>query len=116
MDAPTDSPRPPMPSHPSSILACTPFPMLSIHPCIVPALVCPHPHHAHYVMHPCCTVGPGLHPAQYAPCLCPNAHVLAACQSKMAAHTQHTHIVHVCCASTSHTASWRSSMCPVFPF
>src|SRR6266481_5353934 len=34
----------------------------------------------------------------------------------MAACTQHTHVVHVCCASTSHVASWHSSIHPVFPF
>src|SRR6266481_223770 len=116
MDAPTDMPQPPTPSHPSSVLTHTPFPMLSIHLCLVPALVRPRPCHACYVVHPCRTVGPGLRQAQYAPCSCPYTHVLAACQSKMAAHTQHTHVVHVHCASTSHVMSQRSSMCPVFPF
>src|SRR6266481_6510462 len=90
--------------------------MPSIHPCLVPALVFPRPCHACYIVHSHRTIGPGLHPAQYAPRSRPYAHVLAACQSKMAACTQHTHIVHVCCASTSHVMSWYSSMCPVFPF
>src|SRR6266481_1440294 len=79
MDAPTDMLQPPMPSHPSSILAHAPFPMPSIHLCLVPALVCPHPHHAHYIVHPHCTVSPGLHPAQYTPRSHPYTHVLATC-------------------------------------
>src|SRR6266481_9956583 len=77
----------------------------SIHPCLVPALVHPCPCHAHYIMHPHCTVGPGLRPAQYAPCSHPYTHVLATCQSKMSAGTQHMQVVNICCASTSHVTS-----------
>src|SRR6266481_9573870 len=98
MDAPTDMPRPPTPSHPSSILAHAPFPMPSIHgapmPCPSPGLSSPMPcllHCASMSHHRSWPVSSPVCPLLMSICPCPGRMLKQdGCTYMTHAHSTHT--------------------------